>query len=270
MTTEPTVRRDSGLHVSRHEGGPHRFVLVHGSMDREGGFARLVKHLRPHGEVVTYDRQGYARSLRAPGDRSLAAHMEDLRIVIGAVPSVVVGHSLGGSIALGLAASRPELFRGLVVYESPMSWEPWWSKGGGGSMAAGAATPEDAAEAFMRHMVGRERWDRLPRRTKDSRRAEGVALRAESISLRLGPPWKRAHLDCPVMSGCGAESRNDFLRSARIVSELSDDGRLVVMPGAHHNAHSSSPERFFERLVLPLIRRLETGSWEVPAARESD
>ncbi|MFN5603533.1 MAG: alpha/beta fold hydrolase [Actinomycetes bacterium] len=243
---------------------------MHGSMDRESGFARLVKHLRPHGEVVTYDRQGYSRSLNAPGDRSISAHMEDLRTVIGPVPSIVVGHSLGGAIALGLAAESPGLVRGLVVYESPMSWESWWSKDGGGSVAARATTPEDAAEAFMRRFVGRERWERLPQRTKDSRRAEGVALRAESMSLRRGAPWKGTRIECPVMSGCGEASRDDFRRSARIVSELSTDGRMVVLPRAHHNAHSASADDFYALLVLPLIRRLESGAWDLVVSVEPD
>jgi len=239
-------------------------------MDHESGFARLVKHLRPHGEVVTYDRQGYARSLNAPGDRSISAHIEDLRAIIGPIPSIVVGHSLGGAIALALAARHPSLVRGLVVYESPMSWEPWWSENGGGSMAAHAATPEDAAEAFMRRFVGRARWDRLPERTKDSRRAEGVALRAESISLRRGAPWTEAPIECPVMSGCGEASRDDFRRSARIVSQLSTDGRMVVLPRAHHNAHSASADDFHALLVLPLIRRLESGAWDQVVSDEPD
>lgn len=238
-------------------------------MDRESGFARLVRHLQSHGEVVTYDRQGYNRSLNAPGDRSISAHMDDLLTVIGSVPSIVIGHSLGGSIALGLASRSPESFRGLVIYESPMSWEPWWSKDGGGSMAARAPTPEDAAESFMRRFVGRERWDRLPQRTKDSRRAEGAALRAESISLRGGAPWMVTRVECPVMSGCGDGSRDDFRRSARIVSELSVDGRMVVLPGAHHNAHAANAGDFYGLLVLPLIRRLESGRWDPPASAGS-
>jgi len=193
-------------------------------MDREGGFARLVKFLRPHGRVITYDRRGYGRSVEAPGVRDMATHIEDLRRIIDDRPSIVIGHSLGGSIALGLAAREPELVTGLVVYESPMSWEPWWSRDTGGAAAVRAATPEDAAEAFLRRFVGDERWERLPHHTKDARRAEGGALQDETMSLRSGCPWGDRRLACPILSGAGDRSRDDFRRSAQVVSSLSDDG----------------------------------------------
>jgi pimeloyl-ACP methyl ester carboxylesterase len=35
-------------------------------------------------------------------------------------PAHVVGNSFGGSIALGLAARRPDLFRSLIVHEAPL------------------------------------------------------------------------------------------------------------------------------------------------------
>ena len=36
------------------------------------------------------------------------------------VPAHVAANSFGGSIALGLAARRPELFRSLIVHEAPL------------------------------------------------------------------------------------------------------------------------------------------------------
>lgn len=231
-------------------------------MDREGGFARLVKHLRTHGEVVTYDRRGYARSSGASGEMSISSHVDDLGAIVGDVPSIIIGHSLGGCIALGLATRRADLVRGLVVYESPMSWEPWWPRDGGGAAALATESPEDAAEAFMRRFVGDERWERLPERTRAARRAEGVALRAEMTSIRAGQPWIAERVRCPIISGAGERSREQFRRSARILADLHDDARLVILSGGHHNAHSASSAEFHQRLILPLIRRIEFGRWD--------
>lgn len=231
-------------------------------MDRQGGFARLTKHLRPDGEVVTYDRRGYGRS-RAVGETfEIADHVDDLLSVIDQVPSIVVGHSLGGVIALAAAGRRPDLMRGVVVFEVPMSWEPWWPTDSGGSVAASMSDrPEDAAEEFMRRVVGSQRWDRLPERTRLERRSEGPALVGEMTSIRRGRPWNPAEILCPIVSGHGRGSRPQFERSAHTIGETVGDAIVVALPDARHNAHSDMPEKFQRALIEPMLERLRSGSF---------
>ena len=137
------------------ESTPCRLILVHGSMDRQGAFARLCRSLPDIG-CVTYDRRGYARSRDLVGPFDVLAHTSDLVQVLEACRSegrrsAVVGHSFGGVVALAAASQRPDLVDGLVVYESPMSWEPWWSRNSGGAAALQSADrPELAAENFLR------------------------------------------------------------------------------------------------------------------------
>jgi hypothetical protein len=45
---------------------------------------------------------------------------------------------------------------------------------------------------------------------------------------------------------------------------------MVVLPRAHHNAHSASADDFYALLVLPLIRRLESGAWDLVVSVEPD
>lgn len=70
----------------------------------------------PGVDAVTPDLPGHGRSIGDLGDGSL----EDLasRLIDGikcGPPAWLVGHSLGGGLALKLAAEMPELFRGLVL-----------------------------------------------------------------------------------------------------------------------------------------------------------
>ncbi len=67
-------------------------------------------------DVVTPDLPGHGNSIKDLGDGSL----EDLasRLMAGidaGPPAWLVGHSLGGGLALKLAAEAPERFRGLVL-----------------------------------------------------------------------------------------------------------------------------------------------------------
>ncbi|MCU1351342.1 MAG: alpha/beta hydrolase fold protein, partial [Acidimicrobiales bacterium] len=221
-----------GLHVVRSipEGsiGEPVVVLVHGAMDRSSSFGRVARRLGDL-PLVRYDRRGYGRSAGLPAG-TLDDQVDDLVAVIesataeaaeaagrsgdDALPAVVVGHSIGGVIALVAAARRPDLISSVAAFEAPMSWAPWWpsSSPGGDAIAAAQSDParfvaEDAAPApveasevaateadparersmtpdpagdavdhFMRRMIGDSRWERLPAATRLQRRAEGHAL----------------------------------------------------------------------------------------------
>ena len=94
--------RDSGG-----EGKP--IVLVHGLGIGLRSWDRVAPRLSTEGfRVVTYDQRGHGSSDVA-GDYSSSAFAEDLALVseeLGLEKPIMVGHSLGATIALGYAASH--------------------------------------------------------------------------------------------------------------------------------------------------------------------
>src|SRR5207248_11691751 len=73
--------------------------------------------------TIAYDRRGHSRSGPLSEFSTTRDDVEDLAALIEAVgpaPAHVIGHSFGGSIALKLAARRPELIRTMVVHEPPL------------------------------------------------------------------------------------------------------------------------------------------------------
>lgn len=235
----------ASLFVATHDpgGDAATIVLVHGSLDRSAAFARVQRHLEDL-RVVRYDRRGYGRSLALGAAPTFAVQVDDLEAVVGDRPAVVVGHSLGGVIALALAQRRPDLVRAVVAYESPMAWMPWWPAATAGSVAlTGPRDPGDAAERFMRRMIGDERWERLPRRTQDQRRAEGPALVAEIASIRHpdAPPYEPERLRVPVIAAHGTMSSPHHRRTAEVLAERAPGAALVVVEGAGHGVHLTHP-----------------------------
>jgi pimeloyl-ACP methyl ester carboxylesterase len=108
-------------------GGPP-ILLLHGITQSSATWAWLVPHLAADHRVVRLDLRGHGRSGRTPGAYALPGYTADAAAVceqVLAQPAVLVGHSLGGGIAAGLAQTRPELVRG-VVLEDPaiMAGEP--------------------------------------------------------------------------------------------------------------------------------------------------
>jgi pimeloyl-ACP methyl ester carboxylesterase len=226
---------------------PPRVVFVHGSMDRSGSFIKVARRL-PEAAIVRYDRAGYGRSSDLAPAASFDEQVDELLAVVGDRPSVVVGHSFGGVLALAAAERRPDVVGAVVAYESPFAWEDWWprqSAGGDAVRTADEQGPEDAAERFMRRMIGDERWERLPPSTRAARRAEGPALVNELRLMRGGPaPFDPAAVSVPVIAAHGTESVAHHQQSARELAQRVPDGELVVIEGAGHGAHFSHPAEF--------------------------
>lgn len=238
-----------------------RIVLVHGSMDRQAGFLKLARILSNSFVVTLYDRRGYASSSGLPGPFGIAAHVGDLVDVIGSEPAIVIGHSFGGTVALACAAQYPELVRGVVTYENPMPWLEWWpTDTGAGQASRRTEDPELAAQDFLIRFIGQRLWDRLPEATKRERRQEGRALVAELASIHASSAFDFDAIQVPVSVGVGSLARDYMRRGAEFLAEHVDS-RLVVLEGAHHNAHSSRPAEFVEQLVVPIVTRLTTGTW---------
>lgn len=224
-------------------------VLVHGAMDRAASFGRVMRRLGDL-DVLAYDRRGYAGSLGASPATTLVDHAADLARVTewaGADCHVLVGHSLGGTIALLLAAAEPGGLVALGAFESPVPSLPGYRSDGGDIALAAAATdgPAAAAEVFYRMLVGDRTWERLRAADRLTRRAEGPALVAELTDLRRpgGCPDLTA-LRCPVLAGAGTLSPAAWRSSAdELAARLAGTGPYEIA-GAAHGAHLSHPDEF--------------------------
>ena len=113
-----------------------------------------------------------------------------------------------------------------------------------------------AAERFMRRMIGDERWEALPERTRDQRRAEGPALVAELRSIRPPEPapFDPARLTMPVIAAHGTESRPHHQETARALAAAAPRGELVVVDGADHGVHLTHPDAVADLVRLALAR----------------
>ncbi len=187
-------------------------VLAHGSMDRSAGLLRLSRRLSDRFHVIRYDRRGYGRSAAVGPPFAVADNVDDLERLIeertgGRGVPLAFGHSFGGNIVLALAGRRPDLVGAVAVYESPLSWLEWWPKETAGGVALAAGDGADAGEAFMRRLVGDDRWARLPPSTRAARRAEGPTMLGELGDLRERAPWDGAQIAQPVLAMVGERAR---------------------------------------------------------------
>jgi pimeloyl-ACP methyl ester carboxylesterase len=225
-------------------------VFVHGSLDRSTSFLRTARRLEDM-TIVLYDRRGYNRSRAlTPIATDMDTHVDDLIEVIAGRRVAVVGHSLGGLVALCAAERCPDLIRTLGTYEPPLPWFDWWPNR---SRAFATEDPGDFAEGFFDRVAGSGSWARLNDAGKQARRADGPALIAELAAIRSGHALvDLAHLGVPTIAGRGSNSLEHHKVAAQTVAELVPNARLIEIEGARHGAHLSHPDAFshFVRAVV--------------------
>ena len=241
--------------------GPH-VTLIHGSLDRSAGLLKLSRRLVGAHRVTRYDRRGYGRSVGSEGPFGIDAHADDLEALLREVGpdesgSVLVGHSYGGNVALAVAGRHPQLVAAVVTYETPLSWVDWWPDDSAGSDALGwRADPADAAERFMRRLIGDDRWARLPEATRRSRRAEGVAMVAELLDLRANPAWDPWEVTVPVLALHGEHGQEHHRRAAEWIADQVPDGELGCLRGARHAGPNTHPDAVAEMVGAFVARRV--------------
>jgi len=237
--------------------GP-RVLVVHGAMDRSSSFRPLARLLAPY-EVLLYDRSGYARSTES-GAKSFEGHLEDLARLLEERPALVFGHSLGGTYALALGATRPEGLLGIATFESPLPGPEWWDPAWGldsTTAARGLAAPDEArrvAETFLVRMIGRATFDGLPAPTQELRRREGAAFVRELGELATGAvAIDLAAITAPSSHGISSRPSEPH---ARVLATLAQTlhGRYYCVLGTKHGAHLQRPEALAEVLRAQLAK----------------
>jgi len=236
-------------------------AVVHGSMDRSAGLLRLSRRLDAKHRVLRYDRRGYGRSTDVGPPWTANANIDDLEALVDESPLgpvLVFGHSYGGNVALGLAARRPDLVRGVVVYETPLSWLSWWPGNSAGAAAMAEDDPGDAAEAFMRRLVGDAVWERLPASKQAERRSEGRAMVAELADLRRTAPWEGRDIRVPVLALYGEHARPHHRAAMTGLADMIPGCRSAMVadaghagPHTHADAVVAAATAFFESVSQP-------------------
>ncbi|HEX3090599.1 MAG TPA: alpha/beta hydrolase [Ilumatobacteraceae bacterium] len=237
-------------------------ALIHGSMDRSSGMLKLSRRLDMDYRVLRYDRRGYGRSFPHDGPFTMDAQVADLVEVLAGRRAVLVGHSYGGDVALATADRHPDLVAGVAVYETPLSWEPWWpGKTAGAIAVAAAGKPQEAAEAFMRRMIGNRRWEALPENTREIRRAEGIAMVEELADLRRHQPWNAEHITVPVITSYGSRGAPHHREGMQHAAALLDCP-VVELADCRHDAPLSHPDLVRTAVIDPLLQKVGPPWWE--------
>jgi pimeloyl-ACP methyl ester carboxylesterase len=251
------------------------FLLLHGFGNDAHIWDDFAPVLAPYYRTLALDLRGHGDSDRDPEARyDYADHVRDLEALtreLAIERLVVLGHSLGGRVAMLFAGRHPERVAGLVVVDSGPELDPRgvvriqvdMEKTGDASFSSVAdyeaalaraypAAAPSALARMARHGLRRREDGRFERKTDPAfhrRWAEAdpnaAAAREQALSAAIWDSLKRT--SCPSLVVRGAAS--DVLSADvadRMVEEALPNARLAVVARAGHSVMTDNPEGFSE------------------------
>ena len=109
--TTKTLKLHGQEMVDRGGGSGDPILLIHGIAGSCNTFDLVLPELAKHHRVIAPDLLGHGQSAKPRGDYSLGAHaagLRDLLEVLDLPSATLVGHSMGGGIAMQFAYQFPE------------------------------------------------------------------------------------------------------------------------------------------------------------------
>ena len=267
----------AGLEISCEDVGPRSgpvLVMLHGFTGHRDDFRDLQPELAALGRTLIPDLRGHgdARVQRPAGDSGFERLVADLLALLDAEDLErcdLLGHSMGGMIALRFVLAHPERVASLVL----MSTSP---EAPGG---LDRASFERAVEVARQHGMAE-----LQRRMERSARSRPVARGAEQHIARWADRYWLHHrrrygamdpeayaaigramfeqvsvvprlgeIRCPTLVMVG-EDDGAFLPGAEVLAAGIPNAIHVIIPGAgHHPQHENRPA-WLEALAMHLAR----------------
>ena len=253
-------------------------VLIHGlGSDAATHWSKVVPALARNYQVYALDLPGFGRSDKGNYLYSPENYLRAIdEVLLARAPRsfTLVGHSMGGAIALAYAAAYPQRVRRLIVADAAGVLHQWVYIEFLGRAGAKRLTGMDSPwfDSLIR-MIGNPAGY-LPRL--------GLALELAEVRQRLlrGEPAAIAavalvehdlsralrSITAPTLVIWGSDDKIAPLRTGQAVAGVIPGARLVVIRGVGHEPQQEAPQRFNAILLDELRGRLEAKPYALPMA----
>lgn len=243
-------------------------VLVHGLGGSWQTWLKNIPALAGEHRVIAVDLPGFGASETLPAPAAMTTHAAMLATLLddlGVPAATVVGHSMGGLVALQLIETRPDLVERLVLANAggiPLGALRLQLIVGGFKLFHMAFARTGVLQAIARRarlrrflfggfmgnhaeMSGPFALEVVPVMF-----AEGFIGAVVAAAKVAGLPVKTDEITCPVLLVWGAQDRILPLAEARILAAALLDGRLVVLDGVGHCPMFEAPTAFNDAVLM--------------------
>lgn len=257
IDTDLAVRR-----IGRTDEGAPTMVFLHGLTDSGSGWAGAERHWGPAYSIIAVDQRGHGSSPRFTPEQ-LAGHPGEVMVADALAileqlpePAVVLGHSLGGAVALAAAVRRPRLVRALVLEDpAPLGPDEPQRDASRGEVFLDGVRESLAARDEQELLAVRR--DKHPGWPEDELLLTGVAEQQMDLDYLAHGDFKPttrwpelfASVAVPTLLVTGGLMDEVVIGDdhERGILEIGNPHvRLVRVPGAGHCVRRDQPERYYD------------------------
>ncbi len=233
-------------------------IILHGLFGGADNWHSLATQLADQFHVVVPDLRNHGQSPHHPETNYpvMAADVAELLATLDLPSAIILGHSMGGKVAMQLALTRPELVQKLIVADmSPRGYTPLHNE------IIAALNALDAASFTSRTEIEEVLAGPIPslnlRRfllKNLGRAADGTfAWKINLAGLAQSYPHLRTPVTGPPYPGPTLflrGSKSEYIRATGepTIRELFPHSRLTTIEGAGHWLHADNPEEFMRRV----------------------
>jgi esterase len=240
------------------EGSP--VVLLHGLFGASQNFGAIAKQLAARFRVVSLDLRNHGASphVRAMPYPAMADDVAKTLASLGVGPAAIVGHSMGGKVAMALAQARPEVVARLCVVDiAPRAYGPALLayaeamaaiplrpglRRAEADAALAATIPEPGIRAFLLQNL---RFDTDPPAWRLNLKAVATAIPDLSGWV---PPESPAFRGATLFLA-GEKSRYIRPQDHAAIQARFPAAEIATVPGAGHWVHAEAPVAFLAALT---------------------
>jgi pimeloyl-ACP methyl ester carboxylesterase len=226
----------------RVSGSGRPVVLLHGLWNTSARWQHTMHHLSPHYRLYAPDLPGHGQTPpRLPWRlRDVAALLAAWMRLLALPPATLIGHSMGGALAIILAATEPQMINRLVLID-----------------AAGLPMQRPFLRALTRAglRVANRPTTRYTTRYSDTNRRPSLAFwqaADDILHCDLRPDLRAIH--CPTLILWGTRDLLLPVQSAVALQRSIPGAELVMLPNVGHQPQRQVPIPFHHILADFLAR----------------
>lgn len=226
-----------------------RYLLLHAFPFDGAMWDSVAELLRTEGhEVIAPDLRGFGRVPLGQRSPAVGGMVDDVLALIGEEPAVIAGCSMGGYVALGIVARRPDLAAALALVDTKATADPEAARAQRERIAGLAEDGGDWSAGMIDGLLGETTRRTRPDLVAMVEGAIAVAPRAtvawaqRAMAARPDARASLALLTAPVAVVMGEEDTMSPLAEQDLIREAVPHAAWVPIPLAGHLTPLEAPE----------------------------